>query len=467
MSKPWSSGPWRDDRIGRPPRAEPGATTGSGRPGSSSARRWVPRRRSSAGGRSGPPARAAWWTGPASSGPRSGGCGAPRAASRSRSSGRRSRTTGEAMERIVPALSAALETELPGVVERSEVVDRAGWVRANTTSFAALIGRLEGELLDQVMPPGGGLAKATMALANRWVTTRQLGILLGFMGQRVLGQYDLAMLSAEIAPGRLLFVEENVRMTARALDVPLVPFRTWIALHETTHAFEFEAHPWLRPYLAESPRATAGAVRARCARSRPGRDARARPRAARRGRRRALDGAAHGRGAAPPVPRDAGRDEPARGLQRLRDGRRREGARAGRRADLRPLPRAAHAADPVRAGDAPDHRHGPQDGAVPQGRAVRPGHRRAGRARCPATPVGGTRDAAAARRRSTRRSAGWRACWRPGRPRDDVPRSRGPRDPDPDPTARRARSPSARSCRPAIGRATSSASGRQLREPGS
>jgi len=66
----------------------------------------------------------------------------------------------------------------------------------------------------------------------------------------VLGQYDLAMLSAEIAPGRLLFVEENVRMTARALDVPLVPFRTWIALHETTHAFEFEAHPWLRPYLA-------------------------------------------------------------------------------------------------------------------------------------------------------------------------------------------------------------------------
>jgi uncharacterized protein (DUF2342 family) len=33
--------------------------------------------------------------------------------------------------------------------------------------------------------------------------------------------------------------------------VPLEPFRTWIALHETTHAFEFEAHPWLRPYLAE------------------------------------------------------------------------------------------------------------------------------------------------------------------------------------------------------------------------
>jgi coenzyme F420 biosynthesis associated uncharacterized protein len=100
------------------------------------------------------------------------------------------------------------------------------------------------------VPVGGGLAKATMALANRWIMTRQLGFLLGFMGQRVLGQYDLALLSAEQVPGRLLFVEENIRHTARSLDIPIGPFRTWIALHETTHAFEFEAHPWLRPYLA-------------------------------------------------------------------------------------------------------------------------------------------------------------------------------------------------------------------------
>jgi coenzyme F420 biosynthesis associated uncharacterized protein len=157
----------------------------------------------------------------------------------------------EAMARIVPALSAALGTELPGVVDRSGVVDRAGWVRANTVNFASLIGKLERELLDQVVPRGGGLATASMAIANRWITTRQLGFLLGFMGQRVLGQYDLALLSAEATPGKLLFVEENIRATARSLGVPLGPFRTWIALHETTHAFEFEAHPWLRPYLAD------------------------------------------------------------------------------------------------------------------------------------------------------------------------------------------------------------------------
>ena len=157
----------------------------------------------------------------------------------------------EAMARVVPRLGEALGTALPGVVERASVVDRAGWIRANVGTFRSLISRMEQDLLDQVVPEGGGITRATMALANRWVTSQQLGFLLGFMGTRVLGQYDLAMLSAEAEDGRLLFVEENIRGTAHALGIPVAPFRTWIALHETTHAFEFEAHPWLRPYLAE------------------------------------------------------------------------------------------------------------------------------------------------------------------------------------------------------------------------
>ena len=155
-----------------------------------------------------------------------------------------------AMAEIVPALSRALHAELPGVVERSGVVDRTTWVHANVATFAALMGKIEGDLVGQILPPGVGLIKSTMAIANRMVTTRQFGYLLGFLGQRVLGQYDLALLTAETAPGQLLFVDENIRRTAEALEVPLNPFRTWIALHETTHAFEFEAHPWLRPYLA-------------------------------------------------------------------------------------------------------------------------------------------------------------------------------------------------------------------------
>jgi coenzyme F420 biosynthesis associated uncharacterized protein len=157
----------------------------------------------------------------------------------------------EAMARVVPRLSEALGVALPGVVDRASVVDRAGWIQANVGTFRSLISRMEQALLDQVVPEGGGFTRATMALANRWVTSQQLGFLLGFMGTRVLGQYDLAILSAEAEDGRLLFVEENIRGTAHALGIPVAPFRTWIALHETTHAFEFEAHPWLRPYLAD------------------------------------------------------------------------------------------------------------------------------------------------------------------------------------------------------------------------
>jgi coenzyme F420 biosynthesis associated uncharacterized protein len=156
-----------------------------------------------------------------------------------------------AMRRVAPALEEALDTRLPGIVERVAVVDRAGWVRANLATFSSLFARVEHDLLDRVAPPGPGLARSSITLANRWVTTGQLGLLLGFMGQRVLGQYDLGLLSAESTPGQLLFVEENIRHAARALDVPVDPFRTWIALHEATHAYEFEAHPWLRPYLAE------------------------------------------------------------------------------------------------------------------------------------------------------------------------------------------------------------------------
>lgn len=153
-----------------------------------------------------------------------------------------------AMERIVPRLEARLGAALPGVVERHAVVDRAGWAAANIDAFRDLVGHLETSALGtRALANQGSLAM----VANRYIATRQVGFLLSYLGTRVLGQYDIALLSAEEAPGRLLFVEENIRATARALGVPLDRFRTWIALHEATHAFEMEAHPWLRPYLRE------------------------------------------------------------------------------------------------------------------------------------------------------------------------------------------------------------------------
>ena len=94
--------------------------------------------------------------------------------------------------------SAHLGTELPGVVDRVEVVDRAAWVAREHRGVRRAHRHARGRAARPDAPArAAGFAKATMTLANRWVTTRQLGLLLGFMGQRVLGQYDLALLSAE------------------------------------------------------------------------------------------------------------------------------------------------------------------------------------------------------------------------------------------------------------------------------
>jgi coenzyme F420 biosynthesis associated uncharacterized protein len=154
-----------------------------------------------------------------------------------------------AMARVVPVLEARLGTALPGVVERHSVVDRAAWARANMVTFRSLIDHIE----PSFRPRGAPSTMRTdfAAAANRVLTTSQIGFLLGYLGSRVLGQYDVALLSAEHEPGRLLYVEENIRMTARAIGARIEDFRVWVCLHETTHAFEMEAHPWVRPYLRE------------------------------------------------------------------------------------------------------------------------------------------------------------------------------------------------------------------------
>ncbi len=64
-----------------------------------------------------------------------------------------------AMARVVPALEAALGAPLPGIVDRVAVVDRAGWVEANLVTFSSLFGKLERELLDQLVPQGAGLSR--------------------------------------------------------------------------------------------------------------------------------------------------------------------------------------------------------------------------------------------------------------------------------------------------------------------
>ena len=78
----------------------------------------------------------------------------------------------------------------------------------------------------------------------------QLGVLLGYLARRVLGQYDLSLLGREpVTEGRLYFVQPNLQAMERSYRLPEDQFRAWIALHEVTHAFEFEGHPWVRGYM--------------------------------------------------------------------------------------------------------------------------------------------------------------------------------------------------------------------------
>ena len=77
----------------------------------------------------------------------------------------------------------------------------------------------------------------------------QVGSVLGTLAQQVLGQYDIAVPRPE-GSGALLFVVPNVAAFERDWSLDPTDFRTWIAIHEVTHRFEF-ARPWALPRFRE------------------------------------------------------------------------------------------------------------------------------------------------------------------------------------------------------------------------
>jgi len=151
--------------------------------------------------------------------------------------------------RIEPIVAEEIGSDLPAALETPAVVDRLQWVDVNLATFKVLFERIERTLLaGQEGPDTTG--RAVSRWVNRSVGNQQLGFMLAFLGRKVLGQYDVSLLAAGPTRGRLHFVEPNIIATAAAMRVPRDEFRTFIALHEATHAFEFEAHAWLRPYFA-------------------------------------------------------------------------------------------------------------------------------------------------------------------------------------------------------------------------
>jgi coenzyme F420 biosynthesis associated uncharacterized protein len=118
-----------------------------------------------------------------------------------------------------------------------EVVDRPGWIRAAANGLEALT--------DAAMPAAPSRYMGGMLASSAGV---QAGMVLAYLGGRVLGQYD--PFGGEEHSGRLLLVAPNVIAAQRALDVPADDFRMWVCLHECTHRLQFTAVPWLRDYFA-------------------------------------------------------------------------------------------------------------------------------------------------------------------------------------------------------------------------
>jgi coenzyme F420 biosynthesis associated uncharacterized protein len=134
-----------------------------------------------------------------------------------------------------------------GRMPAAELVDRDEWARVNIESFRGLSARVEEHLenrMDGSGKGGGGLQRTIVRAA----TGAEVGLALGYLSQRVIGQYDVALIGPARAP-RLLFVGPNLSAARARLDVDRDLFLRWIALHETTHAVHFASVPWLREHI--------------------------------------------------------------------------------------------------------------------------------------------------------------------------------------------------------------------------
>jgi coenzyme F420 biosynthesis associated uncharacterized protein len=136
---------------------------------------------------------------------------------------------------------------------RGVVVDRADWVRANLRSFRRLLAPLLDKFEGAQMP--GPLSSVSGA-----VTGTQLGLVIGWMSTRVLGQYDILFAeesnsaddqtSHETDGGDVVsYVGTNIAGLERRHGFPPEQFRLWIALHEVTHRCQFTGVPWLHDYF--------------------------------------------------------------------------------------------------------------------------------------------------------------------------------------------------------------------------
>ena len=128
-----------------------------------------------------------------------------------------------------------------------EGISRREWVSSNVAAMRLL--------LDPVLEKstqGLGPLRPAVQIGMGLVLSTEMGVVLGYMAQRVLGQYELVLLDEAVAqrPPRLLFVLPNLGQAVSAFGAQDEEFMTWVTLHEVTHAVQFSAVPWLHGYLS-------------------------------------------------------------------------------------------------------------------------------------------------------------------------------------------------------------------------
>jgi coenzyme F420 biosynthesis associated uncharacterized protein len=140
--------------------------------------------------------------------------------------------------------------EAPSDIPKVEAARRGQWVQANIEGLRALLEPAATKIGDAIataqreaMPEQAqaGVAQLLGQLSPLLLGA-QVGTVLGTLAQQVLGQYDIAVPRPDGA-GALLFVVPNIARFEKEWSLDPTEFRTWIAIHEVTHRFEF-ARPW-------------------------------------------------------------------------------------------------------------------------------------------------------------------------------------------------------------------------------
>jgi coenzyme F420 biosynthesis associated uncharacterized protein len=140
--------------------------------------------------------------------------------------------------------------EAPSDIPKVEVVPRGQWVQANIEGLRALLEPAAAKIGDAIataqrdaVPEQAQAGVAQMlGQLSPLLLGAQVGTVLGTLAQQVLGQYDIAVPRPDGA-GALLFVVPNIARFEKEWSLDPTDFRTWIAIHEVTHRFEF-ARPW-------------------------------------------------------------------------------------------------------------------------------------------------------------------------------------------------------------------------------